>query len=143
MPVTGVDLSNGPNQGTLYVNWIDGAEWRSRRLCDVIARRRRNVSVDPADGSENIVFYDRRGTEGELTRLTLARSTDGGRTFVNYQIDVSPFVCDSKVFSGDYSGICAFNGRVVPIFMHFIEKKKLAISVALFRFKPSTQEPLP
>jgi hypothetical protein len=23
MPVTGVDLSNGPNKGTLYVNWID------------------------------------------------------------------------------------------------------------------------
>src|SRR5438045_4380595 len=23
MPLTGVDLSNGPNKGTLYVNWID------------------------------------------------------------------------------------------------------------------------
>src|SRR5437868_5614266 len=23
MPITGVDLSNSPNKGTLYVNWID------------------------------------------------------------------------------------------------------------------------
>jgi hypothetical protein len=70
----------------------------------------------------------------------LARSVDGGRTFVNHKIDVPPFICDPKVFFGDYSGISAYNGRVVPIFMHFGDDKKLAVSVALFRFKPGTQK---
>jgi hypothetical protein len=44
------------------------------------------------------------------------------------------------VFFGDYSGISAYNGRVVPIFMHFGADKKLAVSVALFHFKPGSQE---
>ena len=45
------------------------------------------MAVDPVDGSVNVVFYDRRDLAGTLTGLTLARSTDGGQTFVNHQID--------------------------------------------------------
>lgn len=85
-------------------------------------------------------FYDRRDTQGTLTGLTLARSTDGGHTFVNYKINQTPFACNEKVFFGDYSSISAYNGRVVPMYMHFIDDKNLAISVALFHFKPGTQE---
>jgi hypothetical protein len=161
MPVTGVDLSNGPNKGTLYVNWIDarngdpdvlvmssrdgGETWSAPvRVNDDHMKNGKVqfftwMSVDPADGSLNIVFYDRRDTVGALTKVTLARSIDGGRTFVNYKIDQPPFACDRKVFFGDYSGISAFGGRVIPIFMHFTEEKKLAVSVALFHFKPGTQ----
>lgn len=161
MPVTGVDLSNGPNKGVLYVNWIDarngdpdvfvaasrdgGETWTApiRVNDDPIKNGKAQfftwMSVDPIDGSVNIVFYDRRDTEGALTRLTLARSVDGGRTFVNYRVDQPAFACDPKVFFGDYGGISAYNGRVVPIFMHFTEDKKLAVSVALFHFKPGTQ----
>jgi hypothetical protein len=162
MPVTGVDLSSGPNKGTLYVNWIDarhgdpdvfimssrdgGETWTApvRINDDPIKNGKVQFftwgSVDPIDGSVNVVFYDRRDTEGSLTRLTFARSIDGGRTFVNYKIDVPPFFCDRKLFFGDYSGISAYGGRVVPIFMHFGNDKKLAVSVALFRFRPGTQE---
>lgn len=162
MPVTGVDLSNGPNKGTLYLNWIDarngdldvfiassrdgGETWSSPvRVNDDPLKNGKVqfftwMSVDPIDGSVNIVFYDRRDTEGALTKLTLARSVDGGRSFVNYKIDVPPFACDPKVFFGDYSGISAYNGQVVPIFMHFTPDKKLAVSVALFHFKPGTQD---
>jgi hypothetical protein len=161
MPVTGVDLSNGPNKGTLYVNWIDarngdpdvfvmssrdGETWSTPvRVNDDPLKNGKVqfftwMSVDPIDGSVNVVFYDRRDTQGALTKLTLARSTDGGRTFVNFKINQPPFTCDSKVFFGDYSGISAYNGRVVPIYMHFDEQKKLAVSVALFHFKPGTQE---
>ena len=71
--------------------------------------------------------------------LELAQSVDGGRSFVNYNIDVPPFTCDPGVFFGDYSGISAYNGHVVPIFMHFGADKKLAVSVALYRFRPGTQ----
>ncbi len=162
MPVTGVDLSKGPNKGTLYVNWIDarngdpdvflmssrdgGEKWSAPvRVNDDPLKNGKVqfftwMSVDPIDGSVNIVFYDRRDTEGALTRLTLARGIDGGRTFVNYKIDQPAFTCDPKVFFGDYSGISAYDGRVVPIFMHFTEEKKLAVSVALFHFKPGTQQ---
>jgi hypothetical protein len=162
MPITGVDLSSGPNRGTLYVNWIDarngdpdvfvmssrdgGETWTPPvRVNDDPLKNGKVqfftwMSVDPIDGSVNTVFYDRRDTEGAKTKLTLARSVDGGLTFVNYQIDQRPFVCDPKVFFGDYSGISAYNGRVVPIFMHFTEDRKLAVSVALFHFKPGTQE---
>lgn len=162
MPVTGVDLSSGPNKGTLYVNWIDasngdpdvfvtssrdsGETWSApvRVNDDPLKNGKAQfftwMSVDPIDGSVNVIFYDRRDTEGALTKLVLARSVDGGRSFVNHQINVPPFACDPKVFFGDYSGISAYNGRVVPIFMHLNDDKKLAVSVALFHFKAGTQE---
>ena len=98
------------------------------------------MAVDPVDGAVNIVFYDRRDTTGTQTGLTLARSVDGGRTFVNHKIDLPPFAVNSRVFFGDYSSISAYDGRVVPAFMHFVNDNSLAISVALFRFKPGTQE---
>jgi hypothetical protein len=98
------------------------------------------MSVDPLDGSVNVVFYDRRDTPGASTGLTLARSVNGGRLFVNRKIDVPPFTPNSRVFFGDYSGISAYNGRVVPVFMHFVDERTLTVSVALFRFKPGTQE---
>ena len=70
------------------------------------------MAVDPVDGSVNIAFYDRRDLEGSKTGLTLARSTDGGRTFVNHKIKQEPFECQPKTFFGDYIGVDAFGGRV-------------------------------
>lgn len=162
MPVTGVDLSNGPNKGTLYVNWIDarngdpdvflmstkdgGETWTSPlRVNDDTLKNGKVqfftwMAVDPVDGSINIVFYDRRDTEGSQTRVTLARSVDGGKSFVNHKVDVAPFTVNSRVFFGDYGSVSAYDGRVVPAFMHFVSDSNLAISVALFRFKPGTQE---
>jgi hypothetical protein len=164
MPVTGVDLSNGPNKGTLYINWIDarngdpdvfvmssrdgGETWTAPvRVNDDPLKNGKVqfftwMSVDPIDGSVNVIFYDRRDTQGALTKLTLARSVDGGQSFVNYPIAVPPFSCDPRVFFGDYSGISAYGGLVVPIFMHFAGDKKLTVSVALFRFKAGMQEGL-
>jgi hypothetical protein len=162
MPVTGVDLSNGPNKGTLYVNWIDerngdpdvfvmssrngGETWSApvRVNDDPVKNGKAQfftwMSVDPADGSINIVFYDRRDGAGTQTRLTLARSVDGGRSFVNHKIDLPPFTANTRAFFGDYASISAQQGRVVPVFMHFTEEGRLAVSVALFRFKLDTQE---
>jgi len=162
MPVTGVDLSNGPNKGTLYVNWIDarngdpdvfvmsspngGETWTApvRVNDDALKNGKAQfftwMSIDPADGSVNVVFYDRREGKGTATGLTLARSVDGGKTFVNHKIDVPSFNVNERVFFGDYSSISAFDGRVVPVFMHFVSEGNLAVSVALFRFKLGTQE---
>src|SRR5688572_16614457 len=162
MPVTGVDLSNGPNKGTLYVNWVDarngdpdvfvmsskdgGETWTSPvRVNDDPLKNGKVqfftwMAVDPADGSLNLIFYDRRDGTGTQTGVTLARSVDGGRTFVNHKIDIPLFAANSRVFFGDYGSISAYEGRVVPAFMHFVSDDSLAVSVALFRFKPGTQE---
>ncbi|HXG65735.1 MAG TPA: sialidase family protein [Blastocatellia bacterium] len=162
MPVTKVDLSNSPRRGAIYVNWIDerngdpdvfvmsspdgGETWSAPARVNDDARGNGKaqfftwMAVDPADGSVNVVFYDRRDQEGTKTGLTLARSTDGGKTFVNYKINQEPFACNEKVFFGDYTGIDAYNGLVTPIYTHFVSEKDLAVSVALFRFKPGMQE---
>lgn len=162
MPVTGVDLSNGPNKGTLYVNWIDarngdpdvfvmasrngGETWTApvRVNDDALKNGKAQfftwMAIDPADGSVNVIFYDRRDGKGTQTGLTLARSVDGGRTFVNHKLDLPLFNINDRVFFGDYSSISAYGGRVVPAFMHFVNDGNLAISVALFQFKLGTQE---
>ncbi|MBI3653956.1 MAG: exo-alpha-sialidase [Acidobacteria bacterium] len=162
MPVTKVDSSNSPYRGTLYVNWIDerngdpdvflmaskdgGASWSQpvRVNDDKVKNGKAQfftwMAVDPIDGALNIVFYDRRDLPGTKTGVTLARSIDGGKTFVNYKIQQPPFECNTGVFFGDYNGIDAYNGLVVPIYTHFVGDRELAVSVALFKFKPGTQQ---
>lgn len=165
MPITRVDTSNGANRGTIYVNWIDqrngdadvflmsshdgGESWSQpvRVNDDKVKNGKAQfftwMAVDPVDGSINIIFYDRRDTEGTMTGLTMARSIDGGKTFVNHKVNMPPFECNKDVFFGDYISIDAYGGLVIPVFMHFVDKTKLAVSSAIFRFKPGTQEPMP
>ncbi len=104
LPVTGVDVSAGPDRGTVYVNWIDerngdtdvfliasrdgGESWGDpvRVNDDPVGNGRAQLftwmAVDPTDGSLNVVFLDRRITEGNAQTVTLARSTDGGKSSV-------------------------------------------------------------
>jgi hypothetical protein len=161
MPVTKVDTSNSPHRGTIYVNWVDarngdhdvflmasrdgGNTWSEPlRINDDKLKNGKEqfftwMAIDPVDGSVNIVFYDRRDLDGTKTGVTLARSIDGGKTFVNHKLEVEPFECNKGIFFGDYSGIDAYGGRVVPIFTHFIGKRELAVSAAIFDFKPGMQ----
>ncbi len=99
-----------------------------------------SMAVDPADGSVNIVFFDRRDWGDTRTGLTLARSIDGGQNFVNHKIDQEPFACTPGAFFGDYIGIDARSGRVVAAYPHFLKGNRLAVSAALLRFKEGTQE---
>jgi hypothetical protein len=73
------------------------------------------LAVDPVDGSENIIFCDRRGDPGNRSYyMVLARSTDGGQTFKNYAWGTPP--SDPKdVFMGDYMGIAAYGGKAYGI----------------------------
>jgi hypothetical protein len=73
------------------------------------------MSVDPVDGSENVIFCDRRADPGNRSYyMTLARSTDGGHTFKNYAWSTQP--SDPKdIFMGDYMGIAAYGGKVYGI----------------------------
>jgi hypothetical protein len=73
------------------------------------------LTVDPKDGSANVLFYDRRGDPQNRKQIVvLARSTDSGRTFKNYAWTDEPFE-GGGVFFGDYTGIAAFGGRVYGV----------------------------
>ncbi len=73
------------------------------------------MTVDPVDGSVDVLFYDRRGDpHNRDCTVTLARSTDGGRSFTNYAWTTQPFY-PAHAFMGDYTGIAARGGHVYGI----------------------------
>jgi hypothetical protein len=159
MPVTAVDHSRGPNRGTVYINWIDerngdadvflassrdgGQTWSApvRVNDDPKGNKRAQLftwmAVDPGDGSINVVFLDRRDTEGAHNLVTLARSTDGGKTFVNHRVNRPPFPSNEKAFYGDYLGIDAQGGRVAAIYPVVVNgPSQLILEAAVFNFSP-------
>ncbi len=70
------------------------------------------LTVDPVSGAVSVIFYDRRNDpENRKTLVTLAHSTDGGKSFVNYAWSSKPFTASGD-FMGDYSGIASYNDRV-------------------------------
>ncbi|MGD2135995.1 MAG: sialidase family protein [Gemmatimonadales bacterium] len=144
MPVTGTDISDGPHRGTVYVNWADlrhndgedgdadvfvarstdgGSTWSDpvRVNGDPVGNGRDQfftwMSVDPLDGSVNVVFYDLRGGDGVHTYH--ARSTDGGRTFIERRMSAEAFVPRADRFFGDYNGVSAYGGRVAALWTHY------------------------
>lgn len=74
------------------------------------------MAVDPQTGAVNLVFYDRRGNNDDTT-VTLARSTDGGKTFTNYAWDSEAFAADGD-FLGDYLAITAYGDKVYGAWAH-------------------------
>jgi hypothetical protein len=166
LPVTGCDTSpRGKFRGSVYVCWADrrhgdsdvfvaasrdaGKTWSAptRVNNDAVANGKDQLfcwmAVDPSDGSVNVVFFDRRDAAGPAdtrTAVTVARSLDGGQTFANFAVKLEPFATDRRVFFGDYNGIAAVGGRVVAVFPHFTSRRELAVSAAVFRFRPGTLE---
>ncbi|MGZ4897428.1 MAG: hypothetical protein ACXVJ0_13125, partial [Candidatus Angelobacter sp.] len=51
------------------------------------------------------------------TTVTLARSTDGGKTFQNYSWDPDTFTAEGD-FLGDYLAITAFGNKVFGAWAH-------------------------
>lgn len=81
------------------------------------------LAVDPQTGAANVIFYDRRGDPGNReTRVTLARSTDGGLSFANYAWTSEGFT-SSGDFLGDYTAIAAWGGRVYGAWAEEISRK--------------------
>lgn len=159
MPVTGVDHSHGPNRGSVYVNWIDerngnpdvfvatsrdrGDTWSAPvRVNDDegdAAQMFTWMAIDPADGSINVVFHDRRGGTGTMTGVTIARSIDGGKTFMNIPLPVTAFdCCAGSAFFGDYNGIDAYGGRIVAVFPMLTPEGGQVVQAAVLRFAPGT-----
>jgi hypothetical protein len=159
MPVTGVDLSNGPNRGTIYLNWIDersgdpdvfvsasrdgGRTWPAPvRVNDDSKGSTQMFTwmvVDPIDGALNLVFHDRRNQKGTATGVTLARSVDGGKTFVNLPLPIPAFDCCARTaFFGDYNGIAAYGGRVIAAFPVLTANGQQKVQAAVARFHSGT-----
>jgi hypothetical protein len=90
------------------------------------------MAVDPVTGYVYVVFYDRRGLEGNATHVYVACSKDGGATFENRRVSETPFTPEAGIFFGDYNNIAAHGGMVRPIWTRF-ENGKLSVWTALLR----------
>ncbi len=136
-PQIGVDARAGKAGGALYVCWSDfrhgdvdvfisssrdhGRTWSpAARVNDDAVHDGKDqffqwMAVDPATGDVYVQFYDRRDDPANRkTRITLARSTDGGRTFINYAWTDAPFE-GQQLFLGDYTWLTAHNRRVYGV----------------------------
>jgi hypothetical protein len=132
LPVIAIDSRDAP--GRLFVVWGDhrngdrdifattsddgGTTWSSPvRVNDDPASNGRDqvmswLAVDQTDGAAYVLFYDRRDdpSNAEAT-VSLARSTDGGRTFTNYAWSDRPSD-PRQACLGDYIGLAALDGYV-------------------------------
>lgn len=138
-PSMAVDKSNGPRNGWIYIFWNNvgppgvnvgdpdaymarsrdgGVSWDApvRVNDDATTHAQWHVwgTCDQANGDLHAVFFDRREDPGNsLARTYVARSTDGGASWVNRPVADVQF--SSAGWLGDYTGICAKDGRVWPL----------------------------
>jgi hypothetical protein len=107
-----VFCSTSPDRGR---TWSPAVRVNSDPLHDGADQYFQWMTVDPSDGSAYVVFYDRRGDPQNRKQIvTLARSSDGGKSFINYAWTDDPFDAQG-VFMGDYTGLTAWDGRVYGV----------------------------
>jgi len=134
-PQIAVDTSPGPNRGRIYICWSDyrngdvdvflssspdlDHSWSKpvRVNNDPIHNGNDQfyqwMTVDQKTGAVYVMFYDRRDDPvNRQTRITLGRSTDGGRTFDNYAWTDNAFHGQQNTFLGDYTWLAVFDNRV-------------------------------
>lgn len=134
-PQIAVDSSSGRNHDRLYICWSDyrngdvdvfvssangpSGRWsapvrvNNDPIHDGMDQFYQWMTVDPKTGVVYVMFYDRRDDPANRkTRITLARSTDGGRTFDNYAWTNVAFEGQQNTFLGDYTWLAAFDNRV-------------------------------
>lgn len=137
MPVTLCDLSEGPNKGTIYINFADqkngptdteirlvkskdgGKTWTDAIRVNQDQSESHQfftwMAIDQSDGSLYCVYYDRRRYIDTRTDVVMAWSRDGGESFKEMYINDAPFIPDPKIFFGDYNNIDAVKGIITPI----------------------------
>jgi type IX secretion system substrate protein/CARDB protein len=76
------------------------------------------VTVDPL-GGVNVSYYDQRNTSGFVTEFWMSRSINGGNSFFDvaasdHTFTPAPIPGLAGGYQGDYTGICAGNGKVWP-----------------------------
>jgi len=156
MPVLGIDQSNGPNAGTLYINWSDqrngtddtdifiskstdgGQTWRQPKRVNTDQTKTHQyltwMAVDPSTGYIYIVYYDRSRYKDNQTDVRLSYSTDGAKSFKSIRLSDQAFTPVKQVFVGDYNNIDAYDGIVTPIWTD-LSGHKLSIKTRTLHFK--------
>ena len=152
LPITLCDVSNGPNRGTIYVNWSDqrngasdtdvwlvkstdgGNTWSTPIRVNNDAPGKQQfftwMSIDQRNGYLYFVFYDRRSYSDNQTDVYMARSTNGGNSFVNFKISETPFAPTSSVFFGDYNNLSVEKGIIRPMWTR-LDNGNLSVLTAL------------
>lgn len=152
LPILVSDLSNGPNRGTLYLNWCDqkngetdtdswmslskdgGETWSEPIKVNQDDSKKHQfftwITVDQSNGNLYFIYYDRRNYSDNQTDVYMTVSRDGGTTFQDCRISDSPFVPSEKVFFGDYLNIAAVNGIIRPIWPR-MDNGKISLWVTL------------
>jgi hypothetical protein len=152
LPILKCDLSNGPNRGTLYLNWCDqrngeddtdvwlmkstdgGNSWSPPIKVNQDDSKRHQfftwMDIDQSTGDLYFVYYDRRNHDDTKTDVFVSASDDGGKTFKDTRVSDSPFTPDPEFFFGDYLNIAAVNGVIRPIWPRY-ENGTVSLWVAL------------
>jgi hypothetical protein len=135
-PVTACDISGGPYNGTIYINWVDqrngaidqdvwlvkstngGDNWSQPRRVNNDPPGKNQyftwMTIDQITGCLYFVFYDARNYSiAVYTDVYVARSTDGGDTFDNIKVNSS--TVNTNGYIGDYINISAHNNRIRPM----------------------------
>ncbi len=135
-PFVCADYSNNATRGNVYVIWDDtrngnsdvwfqrstngGTNWIAApvRVNDV-ATNNQYWPMMQCDNNGNlfVIYYDTRTNISQINAY-VAYSTDAGNTWVNRLISDSSFTSQSPngdVRFGDYIGIDAYNGKVIPV----------------------------
>ncbi|MBS1517089.1 MAG: T9SS type A sorting domain-containing protein [Bacteroidetes bacterium] len=161
LPVTNCDISNGPNRGTIYINWSDqrngatdtdiwmikstdgGNTWSAVKRVNNDPPGKQQfftwMTIDQKDGTLYFVFYDRRNYSSNQTDVYMGRSTDAGETISNFKVSETPFTPSSSVFFGDYTNITAFNGKVRPIWAR-ADNTSMSLYTAIVDFITNVQQ---
>lgn len=145
-PSMAVDLSNGPNRGAIYIVWAnigvpgtntgsgcdvymiksmdEGATWSTPIKVNTDNNPTKQhyfpwVTVDQANGTVSVVFYDNRNCENNQAEAWLAWSLTGGATWEDMKVsDVtftpSPIPNMASQYMGDYLAIAAYGGITYP-----------------------------
>jgi hypothetical protein len=104
-----VFVSSSHNKG---INWSLPVRVNSDPVHDGKDQFYQWLVVDSVTGNLFVDFYDRRADPANnLIRLTLAQSTDEGRTFRNFALTTTPFK-PARAFLGDYTWLDSFNNHV-------------------------------
>lgn len=152
LPISACDRTGGAHHGTIYVNWTDqrngaadtdvwlakstdqGNTWSAPIRVNNDAAGNHQfftwMTLDPTNGYLYFVFYDRRGLKGEMTNVYMARSTDGGASFINFKINDKPFSPNEGIFFGDYNNIVARGDLVRPIWTR-LDGMQLSVKTAI------------
>lgn len=137
LPILKCDLSDGPNRGTLYLNWCDqrngkedtdvwimksmdgGDNWSEPIRVNQDDSKRHQfftwMALDQSSGYLYFVYYDRRNTAETDTETYLSYSTDGGNSFTDLEISAKAFTPIPDLFFGDYLNIDAVDGNIYAI----------------------------